>query len=170
MIQKSVRYETLNLRSWVLRLREVLHLKFEDSLKEAINLILTTDEDTVIDFIDKFKTQFFKYTPEQIAFPRGVNGLFRYADKNCIYKKSTPIAVKGSLIYNHYVKESGLSKKHRKIMDGDKIKFLYLKKPNPLGGAFGLDQVISFQTISRKSLVLPLVIMKSTLRKHSWNR
>ena len=39
-----------------------------DSLKEAINLILTTDEDTVIDFIDKFKTQFFKYTPEQIAF------------------------------------------------------------------------------------------------------
>ena len=142
---EGVRYETPKLKIMGIETtRSSTPQVVRDSLKEAINLILTTDEDTVIDFIDKFKTQFFKYTPEQIAFPRGVNGLFRYADKNCIYKKSTPIAVKGSLIYNHYVKESGLSKKHRKIMDGDKIKFLYLKKPNPLGGAFGLDQVISF--------------------------
>ena len=64
--------------------------------------------------------------------------------------------MKGSLIYNHYVKESGLSKKHRKIMDGDKIKFLYLKKPNPLGGAFGLDQVISFPNDLPKEFGLTL--------------
>ena len=42
-------------------------------------------------------------------------------------------------------------------MDGDKIKFLYLKKPNPLGGAFGLIRLYPFRTISRKSLVFFLV-------------
>ena len=40
---------------------ENTHLIFvRDSLKEAINLILTTDEDTVIKFIDDFRDKFRK--------------------------------------------------------------------------------------------------------------
>ena len=115
-----------------------------DALTEAIKLILTTDEDTVIKFIDDFRTQFNQFTPEEIAFPRSVNGMKKYIDASTIYKKSTPIAVKGSLIYNHYVKELGLRDKHREIVDGDKIKFLHLIKPNPLGGIAGTDQVVAF--------------------------
>jgi len=115
-----------------------------DSLKDVINLILTTDEDTVIDFIDDFREKFNNFAIEEIAFPRGVNGMMKYADRGCIYKKSTPIAVKGSLIYNHYVDKLNLGKKHRKIVDGDKIKFVHLKKPNPVGGVAGQDQVVAF--------------------------
>jgi DNA polymerase elongation subunit (family B) len=115
-----------------------------DALTEAIDLILTTDEDTVIDFIDDFRRKFNDFTPEEIAFPRGVNGMKKYNDRGSIYKKSTPIAVKGSLIYNHYVDKLGLVDKYRRIVDGDKIKFLHLIKPNPLGGVAGQDQVIAF--------------------------
>ena len=115
-----------------------------DKLTAAIRLIMTTDEQTVIDFIEETRKEFMQAEPEDIAFPRGVSGLDRYRDSNNIYRKSTPIAVKGALIYNHYVNELGLSKKYQKIMEGDKIKFLYLKTPNPIGGINGTDHVVSF--------------------------
>ena len=115
-----------------------------ENLKEAINLILTTDEETVIEFIDTFKNKFNNFEPEDIAFPRGVNGMNKYSNSSTIYEKSTPIAVKGSLIYNYYIKKNKLHNKYRQIIDGDKIKFMYLKKPNPLGGIAGTDQVIAF--------------------------
>tara|TARA_R110001583_G_scaffold106623_1_gene254982 strand:- start:458 stop:1966 length:1509 start_codon:yes stop_codon:yes gene_type:complete len=115
-----------------------------DSLKEAIQLILTTDENTIIEFIEDFRDKFNSFTPEEIAFPRGVNGMNKYSSMESIYCKSTPIAVKGSLIYNYYVGKMKLGKKYRNIIDGDKIKFVHLKKPNPFGGISGQDQVISF--------------------------
>jgi len=115
-----------------------------DSLKEAINLILTSDEERVIEFIEGFREKFKSFDPEEIAFPRGVNGMKKYSDKGSIYRKSTPIAVKGSLIYNYYLDKLGLSKKYRKIIDGDKIKFLHLIKPNPVGGVAGQDHVVAF--------------------------
>jgi hypothetical protein len=83
-----------------------------------------------------------------------VNGMDKYTDRGTIYKKSTPIAVKGALIYNHYLNQFKISKKYRKIQEGDKIKFLMLKKPNPLGGVVGEDQVISFPNILPKEFKL----------------
>ena len=74
-----------------------------DSLKKAINLILTADESTVVSFIEDFENEFNQLSPEEIAFPRGVNGIEKYSDSINIYCKSTPIAVKGSLIYNYYI-------------------------------------------------------------------
>ena len=54
--------------------------------------------------------------------------------------KSTPIAVKGALIYNHLIRTHGLKRKYQQITEGEKIKFLYVKEPNPIG-----QRVISFQ-------------------------
>jgi DNA polymerase elongation subunit (family B) len=153
-----------------------------DSLKEAINLILTTDEDSVIEFIEKFKDKFITFEPEEIAFPRGVNGMEKYSDRANIYQKSTPIAVKGSLIYNHYLDKLGLNKKYRKIVDGDKIKFLHLIKPNPVGGVAGQDHVVAFPNSLPKEFKLKEFIdydkqfekaflepIKNILEKIGWN-
>ena len=153
-----------------------------DSLTEAINLILTTDEDTVIDYIDEFREKFNNFDIEEIAFPRGVNGMVKYADRGNIYKKSTPIAVKGSLIYNHYVDKLNLGKKHRKIVDGDKIKFVHLVKPNPVGGVAGQEQVVAFPNDLPKEFGLDEFIdydyqfdkaflnpLKTILEKIGWN-
>jgi DNA polymerase elongation subunit (family B) len=153
-----------------------------DSLKEAINLILTSDEESVIEFIEDFREKFNNFSIEEIAFPRGVNGIKKYASHQSIYQKSTPIAVKGSLIYNHYVDKLGIGNIHRKIVDGDKIKFVHLKAPNPLGGVAGQDQVVAFPNDLPKEFELDRFIdydhqfekaflspLQTILEKIDWN-
>jgi len=147
---EGVRYKTPKLKIMGIETtRSSTPLVVREKLKETIKLILTTDEQTVIKFIEDFKTEFFKYDVEDIAFPRGVNGLDRYIDDSTIYRKSTPIAVKGALIYNYWIKDKKLDKKYQKINEGDKIKFLYLKIPNPIH-----DKVISFAGSLPKELKL----------------
>lgn len=121
-----------------------------EELEKAIDIILNKDCNTLIEYVQNFKTRFMKMPMEVIAFPRSVNGMDKYADPYQIYKKSTPIAVKGALIYNHHVQKLGLDKKYRLVGEGEKIKYLHLKKPNPLGGFKGEDQVLSFPSVVPK--------------------
>ena len=61
--------------------------------------------------------------------------------------------MKGALIYNHFMKKLKLTRKYETIFEGDKVKFVYLKQPNPIGGSRG-DQVVSFKTVLPKELSL----------------
>ena len=90
-------------------------------------------------FIDNFRKDFTKLPPEDISFPRGLNGLKDYADSVIMYKKGTPIHVKGAILYNHHLVKMGLDKKYPKIQEGEKVKFTYIKQPNPFK-----DMVISY--------------------------
>jgi hypothetical protein len=90
-------------------------------------------------FIADFRTYFRGLPPEDISFPRGINGLQKYADAVTLYKIGTPIHVKGAIIYNHNLERLELTKKYPKIQEGEKIKFSYLKMPNPFK-----DTVISY--------------------------
>jgi len=112
-------------------------------LKKSISIILTGTESEMIRFVDEKRREFNGLDVEDIAFPRGVSNLDKYRDHSGIYRKSTPIAVKGALIYNHFVKEKGLDRKYNLINDGEKVKFVMLKRQNPIAGPKG-DQVISF--------------------------
>ncbi len=112
-----------------------------DALTQAINLIMSTDEKTVIDFIEDFRSKFNTFDAEDIAFPRSVNGMDRYRCPSQIFKKGTPIAVKGALIFNHTLKKENLTRKYKQIKDGEKIKFIYLKVPNTCG-----ERVVSFSS------------------------
>ena len=149
-------------------------------LKDAIKLIVTTDEDTVINFIEEFKNEFHSYEPEDISFPRGVSNISKYRDSSSIYKKGTPIAVKGALLYNNKLKELKLERKYSSITDGEKIKFVYMKKPNPIGGnddvvisfpnsipkEFDLSSYIDYNKQFEKSFLDPL---KNILDMINWN-
>ena len=110
-------------------------------IKEAISVIMNQTENDLIKFVNDFKKEFVNMTPEEVAFPRTCNNLLKYSDSSNIYKKSTPIHVKGSLIYNHFLHKHKLEYKYPVIKDGDKIKFLMLKLPNTFK-----DQVIAFST------------------------
>ena len=46
--------------------------------------------------------------------------------------KGTPIHVRGALLYNDFVRKNKLEHKYPYIQEGEKIKFIYLKTPNPL--------------------------------------
>jgi len=112
-----------------------------EKMKLLIELMMTGTESDVQDFIDTFRQEFKTLSPEEISFPRGVNGLTEYSDSVTLYKKGTPIHVKGAIIYNHYLKELNLTNKYPFIQEGEKLKFTYLKMPNPFK-----DMVISFPT------------------------
>ena len=114
------------------------------ALKETIALILTGTEPELQAKVEEIRQEFMVAAPEEIAFPRSCNGLAKYSNKSTIYEKGTPIAVKGSLLFNYYLKKHKLTKKYETINEGEKIKFLYLKSPNPFGGIDGKDHVISF--------------------------
>jgi DNA polymerase elongation subunit (family B) len=101
-----------------------------DKLKDSIKVILEGDQSKLHDYIEKFRQEFKSLAVEDIAFPRGVNGMNTYKGSP-IYTKGTPIHVRGSLLFNHHCKRMGLEKKYQAIKDGDKIKFVYVRKPNP---------------------------------------
>ena len=148
-----------------------------DRLKECIKIILTKDEETLIQYIEDFKEQFKKLTPEEIAFPRGVNGMKEYADEENVFSKGTPIAVKGALIYNDLLKKHKLTKKYSSITSGDKIKFVYLKEPNPtkekiisfskkLPTELDLHKYVDYNTQFEKAFIDPL---KNIVNSIGWS-
>jgi DNA polymerase elongation subunit (family B) len=118
-----------------------------EKIIEGIKIILNKDEDGLNKFIRQFRQEFFELPLDKISFPRGVNGLEDWHDSSSIYKTRTPIHVKGSLLYNFFLRSKKLTDKYPLITSGDKIKFVYLRTPN-----FINSNVISFKVELPKSL------------------
>ena len=147
-----------------------------ESIKESLKIIMTKDNEALIEYIKQFKDEFFKMPFQDIAFPRGCNGLNKYRDRGGIYKKGTPIHAKGALIYNHFVDRHNLSKKYQMINNGDKIKYCYLKFPNrynieviscpaTLPKEFELNGIIDYDMQFQKAFLEPL---NGILEKINW--
>jgi DNA polymerase elongation subunit (family B) len=146
-------------------------------IKDGLKLMMNGTEEDVIDFIDQCRKDFKNLPPEQIAFPRSVSDVVKYRSHSDIYSKGTPIHCRGALLFNHYIKEKKLTNKYSLINNGEKIKFLYLKKPNIIQEnvisfiqdfpkELGLDKYIDYDLQFEKSFVEPL---KSILDAIGWN-
>jgi len=151
--------------------------KVREVLKEAVRLMLTKDEETVIDFVAKFKEEFKTLPIESIAYPRGVNNIQKYKGSSTIHAKGAPKQVKAALMYNHMIEEYGLTDE-RPIADADKIKFVDLKLPNhikyevigfpshlTLPKVFDLSSSIDYRTMYTKTFLAP---MESMLHSVGW--
>ena len=146
-------------------------------IKDALKLMMNATEDDVIDFIDKCRKEFKTLPPEDIAFPRTASDVRKYSAHSTIYAKGTPIHIRGALLFNHYIKEKKLTNKYSLIGNGEKVKFLYLKKPNIIREnvvsfiqdfptELGLDKYIDYDLQFEKSFVEPL---KAILDAIGWN-
>jgi DNA polymerase elongation subunit (family B) len=147
-----------------------------EKLHDSFKILIEGTEEEMITFIETFKKSFQALPPEDIAFPRSVNGIDKYSDSVLLYKKGTPIHVKGTIIHNKLLKEHKLTKKYQIIQEGEKIKFSYLKEPNPVGDTvismgtvlpseFGLHQYINYNMQFEKSFLEPL---KTILKCVGW--
>ena len=141
-----------------------------EKMRQSIKLMINGTEDDIHTFIDEFRKAFKAMPPEEVSFPRGMNGLKEYSDAATLYKKGTPIHVKGAILYNSKLKQLKLDKKYPLIQEGEKIKFSYLKQPNPmkdmvisypnrLPPEFGLQEYIDYDLQFEKAFLEPIKVI-----------
>ena len=101
-----------------------------EKIKQGLKIIMNGTEKEINTFIQEFREEFMKLPPEDIAYPRSVNGLSKFSDASQLFAKGAPIHCKGAILYNHLVRKNKLGNKYPYIQEGDKIKFINLKQPN----------------------------------------
>jgi DNA polymerase elongation subunit (family B) len=163
---EGIRYETPELKMMGIETaRSSTPEICRKALEESIRIIMNKNEAALWEYVDKFKEKFLKSTFDDVAFPRTANNLTKYQDVASVYKKATPIHVKGSLLYNKLLQDRGI-KNLSPIFEGEKIKFAYLKQPNPIRDTviaapgylpfIDLESYIDYQLQFEKTFLEPL--------------
>lgn len=145
-----------------------------EAIKDALTIIMNQPEEELHKFIAEFKAKFYKLSFEEVAFPRSVQDLTKYERE----KKGIPIHVRGALSYNNKIKQLKLQKKYELIKDGEKIRFSYLKMPNPLHdnvitafsslpSEFKLDDYIDYDIQFEKAFMAPLNAILGVINWHA---
>jgi len=146
-------------------------------IKDCLKIMMNGTEDEVINFIENARREFKQLSPEQISFPRSASDVQKYKSSSTIYSEGTPIHVRGALLFNHYIKEAKLTNKYSLIQNGEKVKFIYLKKPNTIHEniisfisdfpkELGLDKYIDHDLQFEKAFLEPLKIILNSI---GWN-
>ena len=143
-------------------------------LREALSIIMNGNEKELNTFIQTFREDFMNLSPEEIAYPRSVNGLDKFSNANQMFAKGAPIHCKGAILYNHLIRKNKLGRKYPYIQEGDKIKFINLKQPNlyqcsafsfitKLPKELDLHKMVDYDTQFEKSFIDPLNVIVSTI-------
>ena len=146
-----------------------------EKMKEAITIMLRGSEEDIHKFIKDAREHFMGLPAEEISSPRGLNNLAKYSDALSLYKLGTPIHVKGAILYNHYLKQKNLTKKYPLIQEGEKVKYTYLKMPNPfkdtvisfpgrLPKEFELQEYIDYELQFDKSFLEPIKVILECMK------
>lgn len=131
-------------------------------LREAVNIMLTGNEQQLQSLVHKYKKEFVDLDIPEIAFPRGLSDYTKYEHAT----KSVPIHARAAKVYNGLLKKHDI-KNAEKIGDGAKLKFVYLKTPNPFGSnaiafidglppEFDVERWVDYDTQFEKAFLSPL--------------
>lgn len=97
-------------------------------LTEALQILMTGDQNALWACVKRCEEEFHKATFEDIARPLSANKLDEYESD---VDKTKPIQVAGALCFNDALKAQNLLDQYEPIMSGEKIRYAYLRKPNP---------------------------------------
>jgi DNA polymerase elongation subunit (family B) len=139
-----------------------------DKFKEIFRVIVEGTETDTQGYIRDFRSHFKTLPPEDVSFPRGVSNLAKWKDRKTIFKKGTPIHVRGALCYNNAIVENDINRRYESVKQGEKIKFVYLKMPNRLGQnvvsyplnlpeELGLHKFVDYDLMFDKTFLDPLI-------------
>jgi len=139
-----------------------------DKFKEIFRVIVEGTEIDTQGYIRDFRSHFKTLPPEDVSFPRGVSNLAKWKDRKTIFKKGTPIHVRGALCYNNAIVENDINRRYESVKQGEKIKFVYLKMPNRLGQnvvsyplnlpeELGLHKYVDYDLMFDKTFLDPLI-------------
>lgn len=158
-----------------------------DALKKAFDIIMNQDQATLRKFVQEFNKKFIEMPLQDIASPKSCNDLSGWANKPAFKRmynvdteqftdiaKSCPYHVKGALIYNQLIEDKKLTTQYRKIMDGEKIKYMPMKEPNPtqsdvisfpaiLPDELDLREYLDYDAQFQKSYISPLSIVTNAI-------
>lgn len=146
-----------------------------EAMKQAVEIVMEKDQETLYEFIEKTRVTFKKLPIEEISFPRSVNGIGKYADSKTLYASGTPYHVKGAILYNHLIDKLALGARYQKIKDGEKIRYLALKSPNPykcnciaysgtLPKEFNLERYLDAETQWQKTFIEPMRLILDAIK------
>ena len=146
------------------------------AIKDALNIMMSGEQDELVKFIDSFRDEFYSLPPEDIAFPRSVNGLRKFKSETNVYSKGCPLHVRGTLLYNFYVSQKKLENKYPLVQEGEKIKYIFLKvdRTNPINEnvlsflntfprELGLEHCLDRKAQFQKSFLDPLQIITKVI-------
>jgi hypothetical protein len=164
---EGVEYETPDLKmSGIQAIQSSTPAVCRSAIKEGLQLVMNKEEEDVQKFILDFREEFKTKPFEEIAFPRGITDIDKWATKG-EFKSGTPIHVKGAILFNRLLETNNPDNKYEAIGNADKIRFCYLKKPNPyfsnviacpddMPKEFKMEQYIDYETQFQKAFVDPL--------------
>ncbi|AFD03016.1 gp43 DNA polymerase [Synechococcus phage metaG-MbCM1] len=172
---EGVRYEAPKLKIMGLEaVKSSTPMACREAIRKCFTIIMNEGEAEAQKFIKDFKTEFCSLPVEDISFPRGCNGINKWANPTTIYSKGTPIHVRGALLYNFYNKKNKLTHKYPLIQDGEKVKFVYMKTPNKINEnvisylntfpkEFGLNNHVDYDLQFSKSFLEPVKVILDTI-------
>ena len=143
-------------------------------IKDTLKIIMEQTEDDMINYIEKERSIFENLPLDEISFPRTANNINKYTNNTTLYEKGTPMHIRASIMFNHLLKSHKLKNKYNPIGNGEKIKYIFLKKPNPMGenvvafitefpDEFDLTKYIDYDTMYEKGFLEPLRVILETV-------
>ena len=117
-------------------------------MSEALPILFDGTENELRAWFEKCKTQFLKADISEIAAVTTVNCI----DYNLRKDVGIPQNSRASILYNEFIKRNKLESSFNLIQAGDKVKYVFLKTPNPLG------ETIKVSSGKTTKLVKPNVI------------
>ena len=150
---------------------------FRDYITKALKIIMSGTETELIDYITECREEHKRTDLPLISFPRSANNISKFRNSVTLYQKGTPMHIRASILFNHLLRKHKLEKKYNFINNGEKIKYMSLKMPNPAGEnviayinefppEFELTDYIDYDTMFEKGFLEPLRVI---LKNIGWN-
>ena len=154
---EGVRYKEPKMKIMGLKRQAVSTLRIlEISCMQHLRLLSGKTNDELIGFINDVRTETRMRPYEEVAFPEELITLQNIVTQRRYTPKEHPSTC-GVLLYNHYVKQYKDRTQASTHPTSKKIKFMYLKTPNPLHEncisffgdvpkEFGIEKYVDYQT------------------------